>query len=697
MRIHNVSYFINNPIYSLTIFHCIKRNIEALLNIIIIIFIIFFFVFIKLNMINESTSNPYIYLQNEELIKEEKTINSNYSLNVHKNNIHNNNKLRQLITYYNGKYSKENYLKNTQMKNIIDKLTKTKYIGKWFTKEEEKKRLLLGDSIEGFTKIRFRNALEVKTRDEALAILISNYEDKYINHWLQHTSFISNKNLNITTDKKNNLLNITGNWETNVDYGELFFTKISRRYPCTSNLLISFPLRNLTLYTNASIGKSFNETLYTIDNSNFTINFISSCGFNMTMELYIDDQKRLKETERELNKYIIFVSIIILVEMISIYLINIDLNNNDEAIDCISLFTIIQSIDWHIYCCMTHINWSITNFSYFYHFNVISVLYIILIIGFDFRFVFNYWKIKKEYLPNRRLINLKIAYYFSFFIFFFISFFFITDLMIYYPLIIFSGIIMWTPQIIYNIINYNKYIYPFFYFIIASIERLFFGFYFRAYNQNFFNIKGDKKIIYLLIIYFIINYIILFLQSFKGPRFFLSKKYIKEDFDFYKTKDELLEFSSKITNVDCVICLQPILCDEETDDGNGKEKNNDDNKNINTDCNLSINEMSINDLNKEKKNMEINILKQKKVNMSTKVKKKGTIFWNTFCYNLKEIINILFLEGFFKFYRISKNPQNKKYMKTPCNHIFHSLCLEKWLVRKKECPNCRYGLTGLIS
>jgi hypothetical protein len=258
---------------------------------------------------------------------------------------------------------------------------------------------------------------------------------------------------------------------------------------------------------------------------------------------------------------------------------------------------------------------------------------------------------------------------------------------------------MWTPQIIYNIINYNKYIYPFFYFIIASIERLFFGFYFRAYNQNFFSIKGDKIIIYILIIYFIINYIILFLQSFKGPRFFLSKKYIKEDFDFYKTKDELLEFSSNISNLECVICLQPIFCDDdETDDNNGKEKNNDDNNNnINTDCNLSINEMSINDLNKEKKNMEINNLKQKKVNMSTKVKKKGKKFWNNFCYNLKEIINILFLEGFFKFYRISKNPQNKKYMKTPCNHAFHSLCLEKWLVRKKECPNCRHDLTGLIS
>ena len=79
------------------------------------------------------------------------------------------------------------------MKNIIDKLTKTKYIGKWFTKEEEKKKLMIGDSIEGFTKLKFNRATELSTREEALAILISNYEDKYINHWLHHSSFILSK------------------------------------------------------------------------------------------------------------------------------------------------------------------------------------------------------------------------------------------------------------------------------------------------------------------------------------------------------------------------------------------------------------------------------------------------------------------------------------------------------------------------
>lgn len=28
-------------------------------------------------------------------------------------------------------------------------------------------------------------------------------------------------------------------------------------------------------------------------------------------------------------------------------------------------------------------------------------------------------------------------------------------------------------------------------------------------------------------------------------------------------------------------------------------------------------------------------------------------------------------------------------MKTPCNHLFHNRCLEKWLELKNECPYCR--------
>jgi hypothetical protein len=32
---------------------------------------------------------------------------------------------------------------------------------------------------------------------------------------------------------------------------------------------------------------------------------------------------------------------------------------------------------------------------------------------------------------------------------------------------------------------------------------------------------------------------------------------------------------------------------------------------------------------------------------------------------------------------------NKKYMKTPCNHNYHIICLKKWMDIRLECPTCR--------
>lgn len=61
-------------------------------------------------------------------------------------------------------------------------------------------------------------------------------------------------------------------------------------------------------------------------------------------------------------------------------------------------------------------------------------------------------------------------------------------------------------------------------------------------------------------------------------------------------------------------------------------------------------------------------------------------------YNLKDKVFIWIgrIRNFvFEFYVPMKNKNKKPFMKTPCHHYFHAICLESWLNCKKDCPTCR--------
>jgi hypothetical protein len=183
----------------------------------------------------------------------------------------------------------------------------------------------------------------------------------------------------------------------------------------------------------------------------------------------------------------------------------------------------------------------------------------------------------------------------------------------------------------------------------------------------------------------------------------MPKKYQKEDFDFYKTKEELLESSPDIANVECVICLLPIFVDETPIENKNeiekeKEKEKEDNNSVSANTSRSGIQMTTNEFMKENNNnLEMNVIKQKKNNKDNKNEVNNHKKSSKNCSDFYYFIDILLIKGFCCFYKLSKNSEKKIYMKTPCNHVFHAACFEKWLIRKKECPNCRYNLSDKIS
>ena len=687
MRIININNNNNNNLINNS-----KVFKEILINIFIIIPLLFIFCYInrKNSKIfpQKSKYNSHIIISN----KTEEKINFRY-----------------LTTILEGAYNKKEAFKKIQYKDIIDKLTKKKYFGKWFTNSSETgKKLVIGEAFSGLTELQFNKAYHVILKKDALIISINNYEDNYINHWLHHSSSIVLKSLEFIPDILNKNFIIRGKWDTELEYGELFDTMITRRFPCKSNFSFVFPLKKVAYSIKILDGNNYTIEFNSIDENKFESKLNSSCGFNMSLEMSSEEKNNKyyykNEEKKEVFKYFVWIILVCLITFISNNIIFKNLNDNRDAVKCFPLFNLCFNINWHFYCCMTHLRWSFDYKDYYYEFNSIGLIYMIIVIFYDFRLSCFFWSLTYNFNTNRIYLQKRMIYYSSFYVFFTISLFIRFDFFASNPWIRIILFLTWTPQIIYNIIYNNKYMYPIIYLISSSLDKLTFGIYFRGYNSNFFRIKGNTYIFILVISYLLFCLIILYLQYKKGPRFFMGKKCQKQEMNFYKTKKELIDLIKDVDKMECVICLMPIFYNDNKDRNinninnneiNISQNNIDNNNSINSAINI-VNDTNLNNLNNTNdtnNNINENINKNK-INILNlnKIRKKPKFKFNK--TKLKNSI-INFFEAFYKFSKISANA-NKPYMSTPCNHVFHRDCLERWLYLKKECPNCRNDLSNFV-
>ena len=637
----------------------------------------------------------YINQKNSKITPHKSKFNSNIKISNKSNDKIN---FRYLTTILQGAYNKEEALQKKHYKDIIDKLTKKKYYGKWFTDTNcIDKKLLNIKTFKGLAELEFIKAYQVYFKEDAIIVLINNYEDNYINHWIHQSSYILKKYLQLIPDKINNNFIIRGNFETEFEYGELFDTKIARRFPCKSNFSFVFPLKNMSYSIKTLDGDNYKIVLRIIDDNKFTLKISSYCGFNMSLEMSSEEENNKyyykKEEKKEVFKYLVLILIICIITVISNNIIFKNLKNNKETVKCIPLFYLCFNINWHFYCSLTHLRWSFDFKEYYYEFISIGLMYMIIVLFYDFRLSCFFWSLIPNNGRNSIYIMKRRFYYFSFCIFFTISLFFRFDFIISNVWIKIILFLTWTPQIIYNVIYNNKYIYPILILISSSLDKLIFGIYFRGYSSNFFRIKGNFYVIIIIISYLLFCLIILYLQYKKGPIFFLGNKCQKKEINFYKTKIELIKLFKNVDKMECVICLMPIFYDDNKDKNiniiNNVELNNnqiivDNNKSINSDINI-IDETNINNLNntnENNNNNKINIIKINKIRKKPKFKFNKTKFKNSI---------IIFFEPFYKFRKL-----NRPYICTPCNHVFHRHCFEKWLSFKKECPKCRNDLSNII-
>ena len=251
---------------------------------------------------------------------------------------------------------------------------------------------------------------------------------------------------------------------------------------------------------------------------------------------------------------------------------------------------------------------------------------------------------------NQNLFRKKICmFYLIFYGSILFSYVYIREILIKYNIFLFIS--FWLFQIIYSTVYRLKPSYSKKYILISSINKIFIAVYLKGNKYNFLELKPNYFKITIIVIIVLIECIILILQKNVCTQILIPKKYRKTSFNYYRNHVDISKHISQ--NKDCVICLDSLI-----DDNNNE---NDDSKNNNTIDNINY----------------------KNVHNSNNIFKKNKF--------LKKIYSKIknFLDS------LKNENVKKKYMITPCDHVFHTQCLEKWMELKNECPYCRQKIPSI--
>jgi hypothetical protein len=139
--------------------------------------------------------------------------------------------------------SKEAFFLEKQKQIFMSRLTKNWYNGTWeyfpYVPQEEdetknmsekyisyylnssSKSFKIGSYRNGTATFNFKKAIEMSTKQEAIALTMKNLEGNYIDNWIQHISYAKLNDLIRIIDNKNKLYILKGEFSTSMIKGKL--------------------------------------------------------------------------------------------------------------------------------------------------------------------------------------------------------------------------------------------------------------------------------------------------------------------------------------------------------------------------------------------------------------------------------------------------------------------------------------------
>ena len=543
---------------------------------------------------------------------------------------------------YNNNYSIEDNLKERMNKiySFILNLTSNEYKGNWTDLHWKDKDFFDKNIDTGIAKLHFQkirtnyNAILARSRSNSFKVEVIIREGNYIDKFIK---------INFTFYLDNNIDKYKDEDETFViQYNDMFIDlykidfliRLKKETISRANVTLKLGKED-DIYP--SIFKKRN--LSPFHNAKM---IIKSKDLNVTINTKILNNENLNQRVRIYSFILSFFGIL---EIYYCSKLIMKINFNHEIAHKISIITIIINCCFKLTICTIHFFLSMvqTDDDVSYQFGIVSIIYFFSFLGFELKLLLLIFRIKNDLYGNRDLYRRRMSclYLISFIVFNFI-FFNIKECVTNFYLIVTIYSFSWLSQILLSICKNARPPMSRLYIVWNSLSRLFLPIYFKGFSNNFFDLKPSYLKVGLLALIIFVEGIALILQKSLGARGIIPKKFRKESqrFDYYKDKVNIEKHVSQ--NPVCVICLE----------------------NLNVDVDENFNK-----------------IKKKKKSKTIGHKIMKILFLDKLNDLLKKCIK--YLEG--------KNLK-KKYMITPCDHVYHTVCLEKWMKQKNECPYCKAAI-----
>lgn len=575
--------------------------------------------------------------QNMSDILTEKSINStknNGNGNISITNKINTNINQEYINIrnkYNGDYA------------FILNLTSNEYLGNWskFAMTQSnffEKKINQGIAELYFYKIKNGNNFIInlsKEKNNAIRIDVILREGKYIDKYYK-INFTFYINDNIERLLKTNDTIILNNNSTKLDFYKIVWLRNKKKEKIEKGNVTLILEKEDYSYA-SSYKKRIMSPFYNVKLT------ITSQELNVTINTEINDSDILRQKVRI---YSFILSILGIIEIFHILKLIMKINDHHEIGNRLSILSITISCHFKVVIFIMHFFLSIstTDEDMSYQFGVPTIIYFFCFTGFELKLLIITFRARNNELGNQEIYRKRIlCLYFFMFISLTFTAFNLKECLTNFALILFIYTFSWLTQIIFSIINNSRPPMSRMYIICLSLSRLYLPIYIKGIDNNIFDLKPSYFKVSLLIIITFIEVIILLLQKSFGARTILPKKYRNKGFDYYKDKVNIEMHISK--NPNCVICLESLSVEVD--------------ENFNT--------------IQKKEKAKTNCSKLMHLCFLDKIKKK--------------------IERWLK--NMEGKSQKKKYMITPCDHVFHSICLERWMRQKNECPYCKAVIPSL--